>query len=185
MARALAEDFIDRVSPNRARSRSIPWPLDPSGPERVDVRFLSDDDREAAYFATVDHFAAIKVPGPKGKLVPRKVDPKNDVAFENRERVELIWRAFSHKGVPLAATAAKLAGEPSEVLDALYRAWAEYQMEAQARPVDTAAVRDLVDGLKKNIPAGALVGLPSSWLIAVIFTLVDQSLTSATQSDGG
>lgn len=175
----MARSFLDEINPNRPRQRTIPWPL--GGDRKVVVRMLGDDEREAAYFAVQDHFKALK----------RKIDHK-DPAFENRERVELVWRAFratDDSNAPtqdlIVPTADALSKQPGEMIDALYLAWAEYQKEASARPVDAATVKDIVEGLKKNIPAGALVGLPSSWLIAVITTLVDQSSTSATTSDSG
>lgn len=171
--------FIDEVSPHRPKERPIPWPL--GGDRKVLVRILGDTEREAAYFAAKDHFKAIK-----------KVIDHKDPAFENRERTELVWRAFrviDEDGKitedHITATADDLAGYSDRIIDALYLAFHEYQLESGAKPVDKPTVDAIVEELKKNTPAAALSGLPSSWLIAVITTLVAQSSSSATTSDSG
>lgn len=176
--------YLDEINPNRPRQRTIRWPL--GGEARVVVRILSDSDREAAYFATRDYFESLpKVKGEDGKVHRRKVDV-TDPAFVNRERSELVWRAFrSPDGEPLTVDADALSGEPSEVISSLWSAWADFQGQVGAKPVDQALVNHLVDDLKKNIPAEALHGLPSNWLIAVISTLAGQSSSSPTTSESG
>lgn len=180
--------FIDEVSPNRPRQRPIDWPL--GGGRKVLVRILGDDEIESAYFAARDHFDAMKV-RVNGKDVKRAVDIK-DPAFVNRERVELVYRAFraidedgTQTDDHIAASAAELAKYSDRIIDSLYLAWAEYQKESQAKPVDEAAVREIIDALKKNTPAGAYSALPSSWLIAVITGLVEESQASQMTNGSG
>lgn len=171
--------FIDECTPNRPRQRSIPWPL--GGERKVLVRILSDVEIERAYLAAKDHFKAIK----------KAIDHK-DPAFENRERTERVFLAFrcieedgTETDEPLVASAEVLAGYPDEIIDALYVAWSTYQKEAGAKPVDAATVKQIVEDLKKNTHAALYSGLPSSWLIAVITSLVDQSSSSPTTKDSG
>lgn len=183
MSKGANEAFLDRMSPNRTRTRTIPWPLDPDSGETIEIRYLGDDEREAAYFAARDHFDSMKVKRGE-KLVTRKVDTK-DPAFENRERVELVWRAYSRNGEKLTQSAARLARRPGEVIDALYFAWAQYQREAAALPPTAGRITELAEALKKNSLAVPLVGLPSSWLIALITTLADPSSSSTTTSESG
>jgi hypothetical protein len=171
--------FIEEASPHLPRQRPIPWPL--GGSRKVLVRILSDAEREQAYFAAKDHFKALK----------KTIDHK-DPAFENRERTELVFRAFraidedgTETDEHVAASADELSKYSDRIIDALYIAWHEYQLESGAKPVDRETVKGLVEELKKNIPAEALAGLPSSWLIAVITTLVDQLSSSPTPSSSG
>ena len=180
--------FIDECTPHRPRQRPIPWPL--GGERKVLVRILSDIEIERAYLATCDHFKALKrTVG--GKEVVRAIDFK-DPAFEHRERLERVFLAFrcidedgTKTDKPIVGSADELAEYPDGIVDALYFAWSEYQSEAGAKPVDDAAVKRIVEELKKNTPAALLLGLPSTWLIAVITTLVEPSSTSETSKSSG
>ncbi len=169
------KSFLRRVEPSRARTREIDWPFPVEGDRpRVKMRVLGSTEMEAAYLAVVDYF--------KAKKLKVAVD---DVAFIKRERVELVLRAFSADGEPIADTADELAAEPPEVIGTLYREWDAFQTDVTAAPMNKGEMDALVEALKKNTQAVPLHALPLSWLIELISTLASQPVTSTQANEGG
>ncbi len=175
MARA---SFIDRVQPNRSRSKLVDWlfPVEGDGPPpKLRLKVLGQDQMEAANLEAVDHFRSLKV----------KVSGTDDV-FVARERVCLVWRAYEDPdGEPLAATSEELAKQPGEVIAPLYAEWSKYQSEVAAHPLKQAQMDELIEGLKKNTLADLLPALPTSWLIKLCITLASQLAASTTESKPG
>ncbi len=168
------KSFIDRVQPNRMRSKLIAWPFEAEGEDkpRVRIKVLGAHELEAANLAMHDHFKAIKR------------DVKQTMAASvAREHVELVWRAYADdEGQPLTDTAAELAKEPAEIIDALYGEWDRFQGEVAATPLKQSDLDELIAGLKKNTQPGLLDALPSTWLRQLVLTLVSPPPTSTTES---
>ncbi len=175
MARA---SFIDRVQPNRSRSKLVDWlfPVEGDGEQpKVRIKVLGQDQMEAANLEAVDHFRGLKI----------KVATTDDV-FVARERVCLVWRAYEDPdGEPLATSSEELAKQPGEFIAPLYAEWSKYQSEVAARPLKQAHMDELIEGLKKNTLVDLLPALPSSWLIALITTLASQLAASTTANELG
>lgn len=173
---AKAKSFLERIQPARQRWKMVEWPFPVDGEEtfKVKVRVLGQFECEAAYLATVDHFKDRK-----------RAVPANDSAFAARERIEQVFRAYSADGEPLAVDVEELAQQPLEVLDELYATWMQFQKDV-ASPVPSAKVMDeLVEHLKKNMDAGLLSALPSSWLTALITSMAAQLSSSMQDSSSG
>ncbi len=171
------KSFLDRVQPNRMRSKLVTWPfpVEEGEPPKVRVKVLGAHELEAAHLATADYFRAKKKPV-----------KTTDGAFVAREHIELVWRAFSDEdGQPLADTAAEMSTQPAEVFSELYAEWSAFQAEVAARPLNQEQLDELVDGLKKNILPEALSAWPSIWLQQVITTLVAQSANSTPANEHG
>lgn len=158
----MAKSFLERVQPSRQRWKMIDWPFPVEGGERfkVKVRVLGMDEAEQAYLATVDHFKARKPPV-----------PVSDPAFALRERAEMVFRAYSVDGEPLAADVEELTKQPLSLIDELHTTWLQFQSDVCAVPTNGKDMDALVEMLKKNTGAEILSALPSSWLIALITTL--------------
>jgi hypothetical protein len=172
---AKKQSFLDRVQPNRARTKLIDWPFETAEPVKVRMRVLGADELEAAHFEAMDHFK-------DGK---RKVLP-TDQAFVIREQISLAWRAYeTEDGEKIAADADELAAQPMEISTALYREWSRFQDEITVRPISQEQLDTWIDGLKKNTLADLLPALPSSWLIKLITTLASQHAASTTASEPG
>jgi hypothetical protein len=171
------ESFIDRVQPNRSRSKLVDWPfaVEDGAAPKVRLKVLGQDQMEAANLEAVDHFRALKV----------KVSGTDDV-FVARERVCLVWRAYEDPdGEPLAPTSDELAKQPGELIAPLYAEWSKYQSEVAARPLKQAQMDELIEGLKKKHLEDLLPALPTSWLIALITTLASQLAASTTEKEPG
>ncbi len=168
--------FLDRVQPNRMRSKLITWPFAVEGePPRVRVKVLGANELEAANLATVDYFKNQK-----------KAVKSTDGAFVAREHVELVWRAFSDEdGQRLAETAADMAKEPSEIIMPLYNEWTAFQSEVSSRPLKQSELDELIEALKKNTLGDLLDVLPSIWLRQLLLTLAAQHVSSITESSPG
>lgn len=167
--------FLERVQPNRPRTKLIDLPFETAEPVKVRVRVLGVDALEAANLETVDHFR-----DKKAKVA------QSDDAFVIRERVGLVWRAYeTEDGEPLAPTVDELAEQPSEIIAPLYQEWARFQAEVTTRPIKQSELDELIADLKKNSHADRLAALPSTWLIALITTLASQHADSTTASERG
>jgi hypothetical protein len=171
--------FLERVNAGRPSSRIIAWPF-PSplniGEEpKVRVKVLGKNVLEEAYFAVLLHFS-----GRKPKVT--YLDP----AFVQRERTELVFRAFedAETGLPIAASVDALADEPAEVLDVLYEEWRSVQRDATGAAPAQDDIDALVEHLKKNIQGVPLEGLASCCLIALVRTMADQLANSPTTRSG-
>lgn len=170
------KSFLDRVSPNRARSKLIAWPFPAEGEApKVRIKVLGAHELEAAHLATVAYFR-----GRKLKVA------SSDGAFVAREHVELVWLAYAdEEGQPLTPTAEDLAREPAEIIAELYAEWSGFQGELVARQLSQSELDGLIDELKKNTPQGLLGALPSIWLRQLITGLVAQPAASITESEPG
>lgn len=172
---AKKQSFLDRVQPNRARTKLVDWPFETAEPVKVRMRVLGCDELEAANLEAAAHFRDIKA----------KIAQTED-AFVIRERVGLVWRAYqSEDGEPLTEDAAEMASWPSEIVSPLYAEWSRFQGEVTARPMKQSELDELVDGLKKNTLVEVLPALPSTWLIKLITTLAAQLAASTTASGSG
>lgn len=151
-----------------------PFPVEGDAPApQLRVKVLGQDAMEAANIEAMDYFREIKA----------KVVTKDDV-FVARERICLVWRAYSDMdGEALAPTSADLAKLPDGILAHLYAEWSRYQAEVAAHPLNQKQMDALVESLKKNIDTDLLPGLPTSWLIGLITTLASQlaALTTANE----
>ena len=168
--------FLDRVQPNRARTKLLAWPFPVDGePPKVRVKVLGAHELEAAYLSAVDHFKAIKA-----KVVP------TDGAFVAREHVELVWRAYADEdGEPLALSGDEMATQPPEVISELYREWSQFQDEVAARPLNQAALDELIESLKKKPQPDLLSALPSIWLRQLITGLAGPHENSTPANEHG
>jgi hypothetical protein len=82
-----------------------PFPVEGGGEApMMKVRVLGQNEAEAAYLATVDHFKGHK-----------PAVPFTDPAFTMRERAEMVFRAYSVDGDPLAedVTSSRSSRSPS------------------------------------------------------------------------
>lgn len=172
----MAKSFLERVQPSRQRWKMIDWPFAVEGEERfkVKLRVLGADEAEAAYLATVDYFKSKKL----------KLDA-TDAVFALRERAEIVYRAFSADGEPLAGDVEELVKQPLAVLEDLYSTYRQFQSDVCAVPHSSKDMEALVEYLKKSGPAAALSGLSSSWLIALITTLASLLPPSTTANELG
>jgi len=162
------------VQPSRERWKRVEWPFpcDDEAKHHVKVRVLGQDECEAAYLATVDHFKAKK-----------RTVVATDLAFAARERAELVWRAYSDgDGQPIADATDDLVKQPVALIDELHTTWIQFQNDVCAVPHTAKEMDALVDLLKKNMAADRLAALPSSWLIALIRTLASL-LPPSTQAN--
>jgi hypothetical protein len=172
----VGKSFLDRVQPNRQRWKLVAWPFPVEGEApKLKVRVLGQNEAEAAYLGTIDHFKGRK---PEIKFT--------DPLFVARERAEVVWRSYTDTdGEPIAEDVDELTKQPLAIIDELHTTWSQFQSDVAA-PVPSAKEMDaLVEGLKKNIPAGLLSGLPSTWLIGLITTLASQLAPSTTASGDG
>lgn len=171
----MAKSFLERIQPSRQRWKMVEWPFPVEGERpQVRLRVLGQDEVEQAYLATCDHFKGIK----------RKVEV-GDVAFAAREHAEIVWRAYSIDGDPLAADAAEMAKQPKTVLDVLYATYSQFHADVAAMPHTAEDMDGLVDLLKKNMDADLLSALPSSWLIELVRTLASQLVSSTPANERG
>jgi hypothetical protein len=159
----MAKSFLERVQPSRQRWKMIDWPFPVEGGEqfKVKLRVLTMQESEEAYLATMDHFKVRKLSG-------------SDPAFALRERAELVFRAYSIEGNPLADDVEELVKQPLSIIDELHSTWRQFQADVCAVPTSGADMDALVELLKKKVDAALLSALPSSWLIALITTLASQ-----------
>jgi hypothetical protein len=166
--------FIERIQPTRQRWKTIEWPFPFEGEERprIRVRVLGQDECESAYLAAMDHFKARK-----------PALPPTDTAFAQRERAELVWRAFSSiDNEPLAVDVDELVAQPMAVLDELHMTWLQHQNDVCVAPRTSKQMDALVEALKKNMDPGRLAAWPSTWLIELISTLANR-LSTSTQAN--
>lgn len=172
----MAKSFLKRIQPSRERSKTVDWPFPTEGDTKHSVRVhvLGEDKIEAAYLAAQDHFKDLK----------RKIEP-SDTAFVLRERVEIVWRAFSVDGGPIADDASELAEQPLAVIEELHSTWLQFQNDVCAVPHTPKEMDALVELLKKNGRVVPLSALPSSWLIECIFTLASRLPPSTQESEHG
>lgn len=172
---AKSKSFLKRIEPSRPRSKMIEWPFPVEGEEKLKVKVcvLGLNELEAAHLATVDHF--------KDRKPPVRED---SAVFVSRERVELIYRAFSVDGEPLGDVD-ELAEEPPEVLMELHMTRSQFQADAAVAPHTPQEMDDLVELLKKNMEPARLYGFPSTWLIELITTLVGQLQPSTPANERG
>lgn len=173
----MAKAFLKRISPARARSKSIDWPFPVDGDEkpRVTMRVLNQHDMEQAYLAVLDHF--------KGRKPAVNVD---DIAFAARERGEVVFRAFSADGAPLADDVDELVSNLDRIaILELYNTWAQFQADATAAPMTAAEMDALVEALKKNMGGHLLPALSSSNLLSLIITLASRLSSSTPANEHG
>jgi hypothetical protein len=191
--------FLERITPAADRWRAIDWPFAVGDSERprVAVLVLGGDAMEAVTLAVGKHFAGLaraeweaklKAEGKAVKGAPPASGVKmTDAVWADRERAEVIYRAFRELGDdgkpserPLAASADDIMAQAPQVRDLLYSEWCSIQSEVAPPRYTQKDLDDLVEHLKKNSPSATLSGLPSTLLIALITTLVGQ-LTSSTK----
>jgi hypothetical protein len=173
----MAKSFLERIQPSRQRWKMVRWPFPVEGggeAPMMKVRVLGQNEAEAAYLATVDHFKGHK-----------PAVPFTDPAFTMRERAEMVFRAYSVDGDPLAEDVNELAQQPIAVIDELHTTWLQFQADVSATPHTSKDMDALVELLKKNMGAAALSGLPSTWLIGLITTLVAQLPPSTLANEHG
>lgn len=174
----MAKSFLERIQPSRQRWKLVDWPFSVEDGERprVKVSVLGHDIAEEAYFAAVDHFKKRK---PAVSVT--------DAAFAARERAEIVWRAYRCANVdePLTLDTDELVRQPVAMIDELYTTWRQFQDDVCAVPATAGDMDALVELLKKNTPAEALSGLPSSWLIGLITTLANRLADSTAASSHG
>jgi hypothetical protein len=181
----VGRSFLSRVSPSRSRTKVIDWPFPVEGETpKIRLSVLGADKLEAANLDAVDHFAALRK-----KKGTEKVGPHDDV-FIARERTALVWHAVQAqdddgKWAPLADSIDDLAGEPSEVITALFQEWSHLQAEVTVRPMNAAQMTAFIEELKKNTRSVLLDGLPSTWLIELVRTLASQHANSTTANGIG
>lgn len=175
--------FIERVSPSKARSKLIDWPLDPNGQERVRLSVLGSDALEQANLAADEHFRAMFADA-KGK--PTLKIAQDSIVFLKREQLELVWRAYATEdGNAIAANADELAKQPDEVLSVLYAEFSRFQAEVTTRPMTQRENDAFIEALKKNTQGDLLSVLPSSWLRQLIITLASPPADSTTAKEPG
>lgn len=172
----MAKSFLQRIQPSRERWKMVDWPFPADGDEKHSVRVhvLGEDKIEAAYLAAQDHFKELK----------RKVEP-SDTVFILRERVEIVWRAFSVDGTPIADDADELAEQPLAAIEELHSTWLQFQNDVCAVPHTPKEMDALVGLLKKNMDAARLSALPSSWLIGLVTILASMLPPSTPDSERG
>lgn len=173
----MAKSFLERVQPSRQRWKLVDWPFPmDDGEERPQVKVivLGLHQLEAAHLATIDHFKDRK---------PKITD--EDSVFIVHEHVELVFRAFSVDGEPMAEDADELLKQPREVIDELYAIWRQFQADATAAPMTSKDMDAFVDLLKKNMGQDLLSAFPSSWLIALATTLASRLATSTPANEHG
>lgn len=154
----------------------IDWPLPSDDPMKVRISILGGDKMEAANLAAIDHFKELK-----------RTASQVEEAFVARERAELVFLAYD-MGNGVAGSIAESTDELVEELGyesiaVLYGEWARFQAETTRRPMTDKQMTTFIEELKKNIHEVPLHALPSSWLIALMHTLVSQ-LVSSTQANG-
>jgi hypothetical protein len=174
MAKKEKISLLSRIEPARPREKTIPWPIETKG-ERPSVvlRVLGNFERERAYLETLEYF--------KGKS---GIKPTDGV-FINREKSALIARACTDEdGAPIG-TVDEVHALPSVERDLLYAEWQALQQDVAPGEWSEEELLRLVEELKKNSPREVLVGSPSSLLIALITTLVDQLQRSTAASSSG
>lgn len=173
----MAKSFLERINPSRERSKPVEWPFptEDGAKHMLKVRVLSENDTEAAYLATQDYF--------KKKL--KRTPDATDTAFQLREQIEIVLRAFSVEGERIATSGDELAAQPLGIIRELYNTWLQFQNDVCAVPHTTKEMDELVELLKKNMAADRLFALPSSWLIALISTLASRLHTSTPDSERG
>ncbi len=154
----------------------IDWPFPVEGDKKpqVKVRVLGQNECEAAYLAAKDHF----------KKAKQAVDIK-DPAFALRERAEIVFRAYSVEGEPIAADVDELLDQPSSLIEELNDTYAQFYADVAATPYTSKDMDALVELLKKNTRADLLSALPSSWLIGLLTTLASQLPPSMPASGDG
>jgi hypothetical protein len=171
------KSFLERVQPSRERSKLVDWPFPVEGgeePPKVKVRVLGFDELEAARLATMDHFKALK----------RNVSDEENV-FLAHENAEIVFRAYSVDGEPLAADVAELTAQPLRLIAELHATWSAYQADVTAAPMTAKQMDAFVEMLKKNTGADLLRALPSSWLIGLITTLASRLSASTPANEHG
>jgi hypothetical protein len=169
------KSFLARIEPSRQRWKLIDWPFPVEGDRpKVKVRILGQHECEEAYFAAQDHF--------KDRKPPISI---KDPAFALRERAEIVFRAFSVDGEPLADDVDELLEQPQSVIDELNSTYAQFYADVAATPYTSKDMAALVELLKKSIPADLLSALPSSWLIGLITTLASQPAPSTPANELG
>ena len=173
----MAKSFLARVQPSRQRWKLVDWPFPmDEGEERpkVKVSVLSLSELESAHLATIDFFRRIK-----------KTVTDEDTVFRTHEIAEVVFRAYSVDGESLAGDVAELMEQPLAIINELHTTWLHFQRDATAAPMTSNDMDAFVDLLKKNMGADLLSALPSSWLIALITTLVSRLPDSTSSSEPG
>lgn len=171
----MGKSFLKSVEPSRQRWKLIDWPFPVEGERpKVKVRVLGQNECEAAYLAAKDHFK-------KHKAI---VDIK-DPAFALRERAEIVFRAYSKDGEPIAADVDELLEQPSSLIEELNTTYAQFYADVAATPYTSADMDALVELLKKKVPAEVLIALPSSWLIGCISSMANQLAPSTLDKSDG
>jgi hypothetical protein len=130
---------------------------------------------EQAFLATVDHFKEAK----------KKIEFRDQV-FQSRLRVELVWRAYRDTDDnPIAESTDELAKEPPELITTLHHEWDLFHQDVAIHALNEEQMTELIDILKKNTQLDRLGVLPSTWLIGLITTLVNQPASSTPASEVG
>lgn len=172
----MAKAFLKRIQPSRDRSKPVDWPFPVEGERpKVKVRVLSQTEVEAAHLATIDHFKARK---PAVSVL--------DIPFAARERAEVVFRAYSQDGEPLARDTDELVDElTKEAVSELYNTWSQFQVDVTAAPHTSEEMDELVEYLKKSGDPARLSGFPSTWLIELITTLASRLSSSTPANEHG
>lgn len=174
-------NLLEKLRPALQGARTVEWPGPvPEGMKRprITLHALNGLACEDAHLAALAHFKR-----PRGGAAASPADP----IFIVREQAEQLWRAArDEEGQPIA----KDTNELQELLtpqmrDQLWAEWLGVQNEFAVGPHSELEVRDLVEGLKKKFPEDLLRGWPSSWLLRLLRSSVDQlSRLEATSSSG-
>lgn len=188
---AAKKSFLARISPATPRHRCIDWPFAVEGDEalRVTVRVLGGNELDRIDLALAEHFRPpIKKKGDDSP-VPIVVRPV-DEAYENRRRAEIVFAAFSEPGEreeptdrPIAESVDEIMEQPPQVRDLLYVEWSSVQAAVAPPKFNSKDLKELIEYLKKKSPSEVLGGWPSTLLIALISSLVDQLQSSTTGND--
>jgi hypothetical protein len=172
------------MKPLQDRTKPVDWPFAFDGAERpkLTVRTLGGIELGMADASTGAHFEALKNKQPKSK---RDTWEPTVAQRRHRDRAEVIHLAYVDDCGRRIGNVDEIEAMAPGVVDKLYLEWQRFQDELGVSPLNKEEMEGLVEELKKNIPEGLLLAWPSSWLIELIRTLVDQLPPSTPASSDG